>query len=115
MILSSILVADIEQNIDASKANESVVKQRKAIKKHLSTTSKQYDEGGKGYLDEEEQMLRDYDTNNDGSLSINEMKKIVRNLKDEQSSKKLFKWLAMFMFIGFILSIGSSFALTYVS
>jgi len=110
------MAADIEQDIDTPNADDSpVLTHRKPKNKKLSTISKKYDEGGKGYLDEEEVILRGYDTNNDGSLDVKEMKKIVRDLKDEQLSKKFFKWLAIFMLIGFLLSIGCNFALTYVS
>lgn len=108
-------MTDIEQDISTPKAEDSVLTHRKPKNTRLSTISKNYDEGGKGYLDEEEQMLRGYDANNAGSLSMREMKKIVRDLKNEQTSKRLFKWLAIFMFVGFLLSIGCNFALTYVS
>lgn len=57
----------------------------------MSVTSEQYDVGNKGYLDESEKILRSYDTNNDGQLDMNEMKKVVHDLTHNTKQKKTFR------------------------
>jgi hypothetical protein len=63
----------------------------KQLQRELSITSKRYDVGNKGYLDEEEQILRAYDTNGDGELDLVELKKIVGDLRSEQWQGRMLK------------------------
>ena len=50
----------------------------------------QFDEGGKGYLDKSEAILRKYDTNNDGQFSLPELKNIIADLQSQE--KKETRW-----------------------
>ena len=50
----------------------------------LSVTSGQYDRQGKGFLDETEQALRQLDSDNVGSLGIDQVYSIMENLQAEQ-------------------------------
>lgn len=50
------------------------VKQRKSAIRELSKASMNYDIDNKGYLDEAEQMMKEFDTDRDGNFSLSETK-----------------------------------------
>ena len=52
--------------------------------RRLSALSAKLDKSGKGYLTPLEQQLRNYDTNNDGTYSADEVMQIVHNLDGEK-------------------------------
>ena len=55
--------------------------------KKLSLTSKNYDIGNKGYLDDVEKKLRSYDTDNDGKIDVKEAYQIVKDVQKEEQGK----------------------------
>ena len=57
-----------------------------AQRRRLSTISRQYDLGHKGYLDETEQALRKMDSQNLGALTIDKVYNIMQNLQQEQKA-----------------------------
>lgn len=61
----------------------------------MSNASKKFDVGDKGYLDDEERLMRNYDTNDDGVLDLNELKAIIRDLKKERKEKSTFMKLGL--------------------
>ena len=87
----------------------------KRDKKTLSITSAKYDVNNKGYLDEQEQVLRDYDTNNDGKLDLMELKTIVADF--QRTQKKETRWRTYSKFAGILLliSVLCNFAMCWVA
>ena len=74
--------------------------------KRLSARSSAIDRGSKGYLDPVEQKVREYDSDDDGQYSTDEVFKIVEDLKTEERKKNnLKKWLLFAILVGFILLI----------
>mmetsp|Transcript_44572 Transcript_44572/g.82670 ORF Transcript_44572/g.82670 Transcript_44572/m.82670 type:complete len:528 (-) Transcript_44572:291-1874(-) len=68
-----------------SQFNQSSAGGGNGSKKGLSVVSKKYDLGNKGYLDENEKILRQYDTDNNGELDLREVYKIVENVRRQQA------------------------------
>lgn len=81
----------------------------------LSVVSSKYDVGGKGYLDEEERILRAYDTNNDGNLDMNELKKIVHDLRQVSNQKTLLRKILLYGSVTIVISILCNFALVWTA
>lgn len=80
----------------------------------LSTVSKAYDRGNKGYLDETEQKLRAMDSENLGHLSVDKMYALMQEFQEEQK-KALTLRRVVFALVGFAIllclaNIGTSFA-----
>lgn len=63
--------SSVEGDIPPVKEDNTHVRRRAGNR--LSIVSQQYDVGNKGFLDETERIIREYDTNNDGTLDINEV------------------------------------------
>ena len=61
----------------------------------MSTASKRFDVGNKGYLDADERIIRNYDRNNDGDLDLSELKHIIQDLRKEKVQKSTFKKLSL--------------------
>jgi hypothetical protein len=59
--------------------------------RRMSRSSTMLDIGGKGFLDEIEQVCRKYDSNGDGNFSILEVKNIVADLRDQEKQTKSLK------------------------
>lgn len=58
--------------------------------RRLSTVSKNYDVGKKGFLTQSEAQLRSYDTNNDGGLDVVEMKKVIGDLRETARQRSVY-------------------------
>lgn len=86
-----------------------------AMQRRLSSVSKMYDVNNKGYLDEEEGILRTYDANNDGKIDIHEMKQIVSDLRHQE--KKQFRWrrYSLVAVVLLALSVLCNFAMVWVA
>lgn len=87
----------------------------------LSVVSKKYDLDKKGYLDENEKVMRQYDENNDGTLDMHEVYKIVEEVRKQQADlnderkkilnlKKVIIGLVSFTLILTLAMLGVSFA-----
>ena len=62
-----------------------------------------------------ERVIRQYDANNDGRLSMNEIKAIVRDLQDSNREKKLLKKVAIGAAGCLAVSATANFGLTWTS
>lgn len=96
------------------------VKQKKLAVRELSTMSRNYDIGNKGYLDDDEQMMREFDADGDGKFSLAEAKKMAhaigteRALKEKETARKqLFKKIACFTGSAFAAQLIVMFALMW--
>ena len=54
------------------------------VRRRLTEVSKKYDRDGKGYLNENEQALRDMDRDNKGYLDFDQMLHLMDSLQEEQ-------------------------------
>lgn len=110
IIVDSLIAEDLEA--PASEGNGSGLKKRDT---RLSVISRKYDVGEKGYLDEEERIIRNYDTNNDGNIDMNELKKIVKDLREEKGQKIILKKVACAFAASLVLVFLCNFALVYAT
>ena len=80
----------------------------------LSVVSKQYDMGGKGFLDETEQQLRNMDTENTGHLSNEKVYALMQHHIDDQRKlfqmKKLLAGITIFAALLALTTLATSFA-----
>ena len=83
--------------------------------RRMSLPSQQCDIGDKGFLTKSERVIRQYDTNNDGRLSMNEIKKIVHDLQDSNREKRLLKKVAIGAAGCLAVSATANFGLTWTS
>jgi len=86
---------------------------RNDYRKQISTASMAFDVGNKGFLDADEAIMRKHDTNNDGNLDINEIKKIAVEIREATSEKKLYKKYLMAACCLLLLSFLGNFGLTW--
>jgi len=80
----------------------------------LSVVSRQYDRGGKGYLDKTEQKLRSYDRDNDGRLGLEEVYALMQDFQETQHQALTLKWVVIalsgFAVLLCLANVGTSFA-----
>jgi len=88
---------------------------------NLSVVSKRYDLENKGYLDENEKMMRKFDKNNDGAMDLREVYNIVAEVRRQQNElakdrkkmitmRKIIIGLVFFLFVLALSMLGVSFA-----
>ena len=86
-----------------------------SVARRMSRASAAYDRGNKGFLDNTERVVRKYDVDGDGVISINEVFKIVEDLSDYKHQKQnLKKYLWMSVMFGMVLLL-SVFALMWAT
>jgi hypothetical protein len=56
-----------------------------------SVASRAFDRGDKGFLDEDEALVRKYDKNGDGVIDINEVYAIISDVRAERAKKIQYK------------------------
>lgn len=81
----------------------------------LSTISKLYDEGNKGYLDKTEAMIRKYDTNNDGQISLSELKVIMSDFQSQENKKSRWRTYTKVAGLFLVLSFVCNFAMVWTA
>jgi hypothetical protein len=78
-----------------------------------SFATRAYDRGKKGYLDDDEKLVRKYDANGDGQIDVSEVFKIVEDVREEKAQKVKYKkfmiWAVLFSFV----VLAANFALTW--
>ena len=79
----------------------------------LSEASARFDVNKKGHLSESERIIRKYDVNNDGEVTIRELKGIVRDLQKAKSGSKFYRKVASFVLVCFLVSFAGNFGLTW--
>ena len=81
----------------------------------LSTVSSKYDSSGKGYLDAEESRLRQYDTNDDGKLDLEEMKNVMTDLIKKEKKEKQWRTFTILIAIFLLLSVVCNFGTVWTA
>ena len=72
--------------------------ENKKRQQRLSVVSTMYDRGGKGYLDQTEQQIRDLDTNNEGHLSNDKVYDIMKS--QIEARRSLYKTKRLLLAVG---------------
>jgi hypothetical protein len=86
---------------------------RKRAAKNLSIATRAYDRGHKGYLDEDEMLVRKYDENGDGKIDISEVFRIVHDVGKAKAEKLRYKRLFLLTAVFSTFLLAANFALTF--
>jgi hypothetical protein len=106
---------------DEKPATSSTTRQRKSTfqNKALGHVSKMYDLENKGYLTEEERLMREMDVDNRGYLTKEQVYEIVRQKLEEEHDVKQYKmasiWMLGFMVVLTIAGFGTSYTSAILS
>ena len=71
--------------------------------------------GEKGYLDEDDKLIRKYDKDGDGKFTIEEAKAMAADFRSTLLSKKMYQKVIISMAVLVVVSWAGNFALTFAS
>jgi len=71
------------------------------------------DIGDEVSLTNTERIIKTYDVNNDGELSVSELKEMARNLREERKGRTFYKRASIIALVCFIISFAGNFGLTW--
>lgn len=94
-------------------ASDNLCNQSRPDAVKLSVVSKNYDMGSKGYLDDEEQVLRNLDKGNQGHLSVESLKVLVRDLDKSNQEKRMLKTVVKVFSVGLVVFLLANFGLVW--
>ena len=80
-----------------------------------SFATRAFDRGDKGFLDEDEALVRKYDKNGDGIIDINEVYAIIRDVRAERAKKIQYKRYLWVTLVVATVMLASIFGLTWTT
>ena len=79
----------------------------------LSSVSRRFDVGNKGFLTESERQVKKYDTDGDGNIGILEAKAMMHDLNETLRGKQFFQKLAKWAVVGGVVMLLGNFGLIW--
>ena len=86
----------------------------RALEPQMSMATRQY-AGEKGYLDEDDKMIRQYDKDGDGVFTLEEAKSMARDFRGALTSREMYRKLLFAFGVLLVLSWAGNFGLTFAS